>query len=326
VALADAVRDSGARFAVTGATGWLGRAAAEVLARALGPELAAARLSLFASRPRDVALDAGVTLPAAPLSALPEAEFDVLLHYAFLTRDRVDDVGLDAYIHTNLEITATVLEAIARARPRAVAYASSGAVYAVGGGDDDDDGRRRLATDLASNPYGSLKHLDELALRRAAEDAGARSLVLRVFNVAGPWLTRPRAFALSDFVLQAQEGDGPLRVSADRPVLRSYVDVEDLGALAVAWALADEGDRDVVLDTAGDETIEIGALAARVAGVVGVRDRGVARTWDPDAAPSAYVGDGTALHALAARLGVPLRGLDDQIARTARALGAAPGT
>jgi UDP-glucuronate decarboxylase len=293
----------------------LGRAAAEVLAEALGPELAGERLALFASRPRPVALDAGVTLDAAPLSALPATPHDVLLHYAFVTRERVGEAGLDGYLRANLEITATVLDAIARVAPRAVVYASSGAVYGAGG---------LLAADVEANPYGTLKHLDELALRRAAADAGARSVVLRVFNVAGPWVLKPRAFALSDFVLQATEaGAGPLRVAADRPVLRSYVDVADLGAVAVAAALRDgDAERDVVLDTAGEETVEIGALAERVAAVLGVTARGIERTWDPAAPPSAYVGDGAALHALAARLGVPLRGLDEQIARTARALGA----
>jgi nucleoside-diphosphate-sugar epimerase len=280
-----------------------------VLADALGDE-APRRLSLFASRPRELALDSGHALPVRPLAELPEAEHDVLLHYAFLTRERVGEVGLDGYLRDNLDITAVVLDAIARRRPAALVYASSGAVYGSQG---------HLAADVAGNPYGTLKHLDELAFRRAAADSGARSLVLRVFNVAGPWLQKPRAFALSDLILQTREG-GPLVLRAQHPVLRSYVDVADLAALAVTWALHPDVGDDVIVDTAGDEVVELGTLAERVVAVLGQPGVVVQRAWNPDSEPDAYVGDGAALHGLAGRLGVPLRGLDEQIARTAQAV------
>ena len=136
-----------------------------------------------------------------------------------------------------MRITATVLEAIARHRP-AVAYASSGAVY---------NADRTLTTDLDANPYGTLKHLDELALRRASADAGRSTAIARVFNVAGPYLVKPRGFALSDLVLQARERD-ELEIRARHPVLRSYADVDDLARLLLA--LLDAGE-DAVFDTAG---------------------------------------------------------------------------
>jgi UDP-glucuronate decarboxylase len=286
------------RFAVTGATGWLGRAACEVLAG--GP------LQAFASRARTLELDAGVTLDVRPLEELATAEFDVLLHYAYVTREQIGE-DVEAYIAANFAITATVLDAVARVRPRAVVFASSGAVVNRGTG--------RLATDLTGDPYGTLKHLDELAFRRAAADAGARALVLRVYNVAGPWIRKPEAFALSDLVRQAQAG-GPLVIRAKRPVLRSYVDVEDLARIAVGWALDPAAGDDLVVETAGDEVVEVGELATRVARVVGVPDMPVERTLKADAAEDRYVGDGAAFTALASRLGIPLRSLDEQIART----------
>lgn len=303
--MVDVIRGSGLRFAVTGATGWLGRAACEVLAAALGPEeVAAGRLQAYASRARPVELDAGVEVAVRPLGELGAAEFDVLLHYAYITRERVGD-DVNAYISANVAISAQVLDAVARVRPRAVVYASSGAAV--------DRATGRGASDLAGNPYGTLKHLDELAFRRAAADAGGRALVLRVYNVAGPWILKPEAFVLSDLIGQARAG-GPLVLRAQRPVVRSYVDVEDLAAVAVGWAVDDGAGDDVVAETAGAEVVEVGELAARVAPGVAI-----SRTWDPDAEPDRYVGDGAALAALAARVGVPLRGLDEQIARTAPA-------
>jgi UDP-glucuronate decarboxylase len=258
-----------------------------------------------------VDLDAGVPLHVQELADLRHSSFDVLLHYAYVTREQVGD-DVNAFLRANLEITALVLDAIAVARPEAIMYASSGAAVTRGS-----ERAGRLASDLEGNPYGTLKHLDELAFRRAAADVGGRALVLRVYNVAGPWIRKPDAFALSNLVGQAQAG-GPLVLHARWPVIRSYVDVEDLAAVAVGWALDPEAGDDVVAETAGAEEVEVGDLAERVKAVLGRPDLPIERTWaEPRARTDRYVGDGAALAALAARVGVPLRGLDEQIARTA---------
>lgn len=223
------------------------------------------------------------------LGELPDVEHDVLLHFAFVTRELAAARGHEAYVAANVAITTTVLEAIARHAPR-VAYASSGAVHLPGG--------------LATNPYGVLKRLDEHALRDAT---GGRCFVARVFNVAGPWATKPTAFALTDLITQAQSGAASLRVRAPRPVVRSYVDAEDLAALMIAAA-----GTGAVVETAGDEEIEVGELARRIA-----PDLPVARPpLDPALAPDRYVGDAVGFAAACARHGVTLRGLDEQIART----------
>jgi nucleoside-diphosphate-sugar epimerase len=288
-------------IAVTGATGWLGRA---VLARlaADGRPFAA-----FASRPRELTLQDGSRVAVRALDELPATPHDALVHFAFLTREHAATLGTEAYVAANLAITATVLEAIARHRP-AVAYASSGAVYQPD---------RSLATDLAANPYGTLKHLDELALRQAAADRGRSCAVARVFNVAGPHIVKPRGFALSDLVLQARDQDA-IEIRARHPVLRSYVDVDDLAALLLA--LLDAG-QDTVFDTAGDEEIEVEQLARRVAAGAGRPELPIHRDFDPGAPADRYVGDGTAWSRLCARHGIAPRGLDEQIARTAAGLG-----
>jgi nucleoside-diphosphate-sugar epimerase len=193
-----------------------------------------------------------------------------------------------------------VLEAVRRQRPRALFYASSGAAYGEGS--------------LEENPYAVLKRRDERALRAAMREVGGRVAVARVFNVAGPWMTKPDGFALGSLIGQVQAG-GPVEVRARHAVRRSYVDVEDLAMLAVA--LADAGPDEAVFDTAGDVVVEVGELASRVAAVLGRDDVEIVRTLDPDAPGDEYVGDGTRMHALAAELGVRLRSLDEQIARTA---------
>jgi len=310
VGLAESIRASGLRFAVTGATGWLGRAAAEVLARALAPTGEMDRLLLFASRERDIKLDAGPVMRVHPLRDLSEHPVDVLLHYAYVTREHADERGVPDYVLANLTITAEVLTAITAHSLAFVAYASSGAASLAAS--------RPL--DVRSDPYGAMKVMDELVMRRAAANAGARSLVVRVYNVAGPWMRKSRAFALGDLLHQAAAGE-QLTIRASRPVVRSFVDVQDIASVAIATALDSETGSDIVVETAGDEVIEVGDLAERILAVLGRPRQDIVRAWDPTALPDSYLGDGRAFHALAARAGVVLRPLDEQIARTARGLG-----
>lgn len=242
-------------------------------------------------------------MTAAPLAELAQTPHDVLLHFAYATREHA--VGAE-YVETNAAITATVVEAIARQRPAAVVYASSGAVYRGDG----------LAFDVRADPYGALKRLDELTLRAAAQDVGAAAIVARVFNLAGPWLLK-RGFAIANLIEQVQAG-GAVTIRAGHPVVRSYVDVEDLAALLLALA---EARQDARFDTAGEVAVEMGELAARVAQALGREDElSIERDWDPAAPADRYVGDDTEWLRLTAEHGIAPRDLGAQIARTAASL------
>jgi nucleoside-diphosphate-sugar epimerase len=278
------------RYAVTGASGWLGRAALELLTSA-GADVVG-----FASRERTVG---GHSLRA--LADLPGVPHDVLLHYAYATREHAEALGTAGYVAVNSAMTETVVDALRRQRPRALFFASSGAAHQPG--------------TLESNPYAALKRRDEGAFRDVMRDLGGRCAAARVFNVAGAWMPpQPKGFALVSIIEQVQAG-GPVQIHARHPVRRSYVDVEDLAALAVA--LADDGPEDVVFDTAGDVIVEVGELAERVARLLGHADMPVEREWDPAAPADDYLGDGALMHALASERGVALRGLDQQIVSTA---------
>jgi UDP-glucuronate decarboxylase len=310
VGLDESIRASGLTFAVTGATGWLGRAACEVLTRALGPE-APDRLVPFASHARAEALDSGAPLSVRGLEDLPGCDADVLLHFAYVTREFAAERGVEAYVLANLSISCTVLDYIRIQRPSFMAYASSGAAATA---------LARGETDIVADPYGALKLMDELALRRASADVGSRSLMARVFNVSGPWLMKPEAFALSDIIRQVDAG-GPVRIRASHQVIRSYVDVEDLVSVMVAASLDAALPADLQVDTVGEVEVEVGDLAERIRRVLGCDGVKVEREIDPSAPTDRYVGAGHEFASLARQVGVPLRGLDEQIARTAQGMG-----
>jgi nucleoside-diphosphate-sugar epimerase len=241
----------------------------------------------FASRARDGLL---------ALEDLPEVDHEVLLHFAYVTRERSQDQTWEAYVAANCAITSLVREAVVRHQPR-VFYASSGAAERPGS--------------LRDDPYGALKRLDEHVLRDAS---GGRCAVARVFNVAGPHVTKPTAFLLTDLVTQALDG-GPLRVRSRRPVIRSYVDVEDVAA----WAIASAG-QDVVVSTAGDREVEAAELAQVIARVLGVEGQPLREFFDPSADADRYVGDRAGWAAALSAAGVVERTLEQQILRTAEAI------
>lgn len=284
---------------MTGATGWFGRVTLDLLGRALGPQAFRERVAAYASRARTVDVEGAGTVELRPLDELEPAE--LLLHFAFVTRTRIAAEEHDAFVAANVAISSRLLAVIATGSVRGVLVTSSGAAR---------------DPDLARNPYGALKRLDELAFPAACREAGANCVVARVFNVGGAHMTQPGAYALGDLLLRARAGR-PLDIAARGDVVRSYVAVEDVVAVALAELVAG---RDAFFETAGDRTVEIEELAYVVLRVLGRPELPVTRKRDASTAPSVYVGDGARLNELASRHGLALGDLEAVVAATAAGL------
>lgn len=278
---------------LTGGGGWLGQATLDLLDRAIGPALPQ-RVRVYGARARLLPLRSGRSVACHALPALADyaGPPPLLLHYACLTKDRVGGLGAAAFLAGNADIRDAVAAHVERCGTRGIFLPSSGAVY-------------------GADPYGAAKRLDEA--RFAALAAGAPFVLARVFNLAGPFINKPERYALADFLL-ALIGRRRIDIRAAGLVFRSYTHVEDLLLLALGALLLADGAR---FDTAGEITIELEALAHRAASLLGCPDVPISRAVPDGRADDVYVGDGTAMRALAAGLGLPLRGLDAQILDTA---------
>lgn len=294
---------------VLGGGGWLGLAAQEMLWHALGPAFAD-RVRVFGSRRRTLELRNGAVIVCGgpdDLAALPRGPA-LLLHFAFLTRDRVAGMAPEAYVAANRAISDTAFR-LAEALPATgIFMPSSGAVYGP---------QRRLDRDLARNPYGALKLEDEDRVRELGARIGARVVVPRVFNLSGPYINKVETYAIAS-IIHAVLQRAPVVLRADRPVIRSYVSVGDLISLCMA-ALFEPGPEPLVrFDTAGVEEIEVGGLAARVCAVLGRGELEIRRPpLVPGREPDRYVGDCAKITELTARHGMRLHPLEDQIRDTA---------
>jgi len=304
-ALAARLRDSHWRVVVTGASGWVGRAALELLGHSLGPDWRD-RVEAFGGSARRLILRDGLEIWQRPLAELGQLlpQPSLLLHFAYLAREKTADRSPEDYVESNRGITRVVLEATARAGVERIFFTSSGAVHAA------------LNAPTSTDPalmYGRLKLEDEALFASFAQAASKRTaLVVRLFNLSGPYLNKP--YALSSFIEQA--GAGHIRVQARSAVTRSYTSVANLLAVGLGHLLSDEAEPFLCVETAGEREVEMSDLAEAVRAVVNP-GAGIERAALDGTPPDRYVGDAHGYRALMRRHGIAEDPLSRQIADTA---------
>lgn len=258
----------------------------------------------FGSMVRTLRLRGGFTLDQQPLDALADlpSQPSLLLHYAYLTRDKVGLQRLQDYIEANRRISAYVAEHAHRIGAERVLITSSGAVY---------NHDRSLADDLDRNPYGVLKLEDEQRFIRWAESHNAVAVIPRVFNLSGPYINKIGTYALAALILDALAGER-MRIKATRPVIRSYTSIAQLVSVSLGLLLEDVTKPFIQFDTAGECEVEIGELAVRINEALGFNIP-IERDEIDMSHPDRYVGDGKRYEGLTRRLAVTQDPLATQI-------------
>jgi len=286
----------GVPVVVTGAGGWLGQAALE-MAHNAGAEIYA-----FGASARPYTLRDGVTLQIHALDELArlEARAPLVFHMAFLTREYAGKMPVDQYIATNRAISATVEDFIRRNGARGVFVPSSGAVYAP-----------------PPNPYGEGKLEDEARFAALGQSLGIPTVLMRVFNLAGPFINKLHSYALA-CIIRDILARRPVTLRAAHPVWRGYAHVADV--LNIALGLLLRGDSPPAFDTWG-EPVELSALATRAAALLGWDGAEIIRPEWQNGAADKYLGDAVQFSAHAKTLGFEPASLDRQVLDTADYLG-----
>jgi nucleoside-diphosphate-sugar epimerase len=235
------------RVLVTGASGWLGRTALDLLAPLGLPTLAVASRARII-RVGDCKIECRVWEDREVAAFAPT----VVLDCAFLTRDRVADLPLEEYVAANRTLTERLVYATQLAGVRLALTISSGAaVYP----------HDALNDPIEDNPYGYLKREAEQRLAQAAAESTAVPVVARAWSISGAHLQKPQGYALGSMIRDADAG--AIRIMARHPVFRRYVLAEELLALGIA-----EGSVGPATIDSGGELVEMAELAARIAAVV----------------------------------------------------------
>jgi nucleoside-diphosphate-sugar epimerase len=284
------------RVLITGATGWLGRTALDLLAPLGLPTLA------LASRARIIRVgDCEIECRVWDEREVSAFGPTVVLDCAFLTRDRVADIPLDEYVTVNRALTERLVYATQLPGVRLALTVSSGAaVYphdALDGPIDD-------------NPYGYLKRDAEHRLARAAAESGAVPVVVRAWGLSGAHVQKPQVYALGSMIRDADSG--AIRITARRPVFRRYVLAEELLAVGIA-----EGGVGPATIDSGGELVEMAELAARIVAVINPHAVITRDHVDPHG-PDLYHSDGQDWEKHCLGLDFASAPLDRQIEITAR--------
>jgi nucleoside-diphosphate-sugar epimerase len=286
------------RILVTGASGWLGRTALDLLAPLGLPTLA------LASRPRTIRVtDREFECRLWDDSEVASFAPTVVLDCAFLTRGRVAEMPLDQYIATNRALTERLEYATRLPGVRLALTVSSGAAVHP---------HDALDGPIEDNPYGYLKREAEHRLAEAAGESGTVPVVVRAWSISGAHVQKPQSYALASMIRDADAG--AIRIMARRPVFRRYVLAEELLALGIA-----EGKVGPATIDSGGELVEVAELAARIAAVVrpeAVISRDEVDSRDPDR----YHSDGRDWETRCQRWALTSEPLDRQIEITARGI------
>jgi nucleoside-diphosphate-sugar epimerase len=297
------LRDDAHRIVITGAGGWLGMATLELLHAALNADLSD-RVHCFGSRQRTLRLVDGTMVEQLPLERIADLPLrpTLVLHLAFLTKDRAEAMDEAAYRQANRALGETVLGALGAIGADGIFVASSGAAAVA------DDPHAPPAMRL----YGALKRTDEDLFAGWAERPGRKAVIARIFNLSGPHINKQDSYALACFIRDALAGR-PVGVKASHAVTRGYVAIREL--MSLVFALLLDGRPGVVRFDSGGEPMEMQEIAATVAARLG--NGRVDRPAFGGDREDRYVGDDAAYRLLLDRHGIETVSFAQQVDETA---------
>ncbi len=218
-------------FIVTGATGWVGRNILHELQQRIPTEEFNKKVFAFGSKKQIIKSTAYppnklLEIPIYPLNLsdkiIPKKSKILIIHTAFLTREKINYFGINKYININESIIRGIKSIINTALESKVVLISSGAASSV---KDDIINKENLFKD----PYGNLKRKEEIELNNIS-----KCLTLRIYGLTGRFIRDASIFAFGNFLLCAKAKEA-IKISSKAPVIRSYCYAGDVARLAINW-------------------------------------------------------------------------------------------
>jgi hypothetical protein len=233
------------RILVLGGGGWFGQTC---LAMSSGLDV---QYLLIGQSERMVSIG-GKSLPIRTWSAEKILSFEpnVVLDFAFLTKDLIPVVGHDQFIKVNQELSDQLFWVTQLPSVQAILTISSGAAT-LGSASP---------SDPHYDPYGGLKREVEESMAAIASAGGVKVQIGRAWSVSGGYVGKPMLYAFSGFIESALKRK-QIVVESSSLVFRRYCAVEEFLAICFASML---GGGPQQIDSGG-HLIEIGELAHLIA-------------------------------------------------------------
>jgi dTDP-glucose 4,6-dehydratase len=261
----------GARFFVTGGSGFFGRWLLESLIHAneaLSLGISATVLSrspeAFAARSPRLFRSPVLEFQRGDVRSFPSpaGRFDHVLHVATVPTPPANESTVRTTI---LEGTARTLEFAREAGATRFLFVSSGIVYgrqpaAVLKVPE----RSTLSADLsvAESANGTAKRAAETMATEVGTRSGFTTIIARGFSFLGPYLPLDGQFAAGNFIRDALSG-GPIIVEGDGTPIRSYLYAADLAAWL--WTIHLRGRHGRAYNVGGESSLSVLELAKAIA-------------------------------------------------------------
>jgi UDP-glucuronate decarboxylase len=284
------------KILITGASGWIGRETIALIKPIFGDEFSH-RVTLVGSRDATIVVNELTHQVRGLREIAPDEQFDLVIHLAFLTQDKVSRLGVEEFAHQNRELSSFVFNLCTRARTRYVLVASSGAADPV-----TLSGYKSEAKKL----YGQLKQEEEELFQKLDR---ALVEICRIWTISGSQMQSPQKYALGDFILQAQE-KGTIQMGSSGVVKRTYIDAGELMTVLLLNLLNGGSG---IMDSGGFET-SIQDLAQIVLNEIHPLGSVIISSTATD--DDIYVPKATRFNEMAKELGIYLSPLQEQVQKT----------
>jgi nucleoside-diphosphate-sugar epimerase len=225
----------------------------------------------------------------------------LVIDAAFITRERIREVGEEAFIETNLRLIEFAKDVQNLPTIKSFIGLSSGASMIK------PDNHEHLSV---SDMYGEMKRDYETAL--VDSTFGERTKIARIWSVTCPFVTKISVFAFSDFIGQARQG--VIQIHSTGEVWRRYIDLAEFMNVVIA---AEPGENRII--DSGGELIEIGELAKVVFRVLDKPER-ISRTLVPGTPSNDFYSDNKSWTAAIDQLEFRPKNITQQLAEVARHL------
>jgi nucleoside-diphosphate-sugar epimerase len=286
---------------IYGAKGWMGRSAVELLTRE-EQHFRRHQILLIGSKTE---LAHNAKLPVDVFSANEATQYlgqkILFLNAAYLRREKLNEMKAEEYEKKNEEVIEFALDQIKSGKIKTFINLSSG-VASQGSLEN-----LHLVTDL----YAKAKIRDEALLSKACELIKIQLINCRIYAMTGKFVNEFNNLALTSFIGQAIKD--PYSISVKSPTtLRTYIDSGDL--VEVLFRLALTGNN-YQIDSGGELT-SLGNLA----NVVSDAAKGSTVEKPENFEKSAdYFGNYLEFNELAAKCGISLKNINEQVTETFKA-------
>lgn len=292
------LRNPNTRLLITGGTGWFGRNLIS-MARTLG-----VNYLVVGSGDKEIEIDGKKTLVREQnFQRIREFDPTIIVDTAFLTREKLESVGIDKFISINKQLMKDSLEMASLPSVRKYVGFSSGATVNLAG---------QTSFSLHNNPYAALKREYEADMTDLSKTNKGKISIARVWSVTGEHMTKPQLFAFSNLISQALTGR--MIIKSKNLVFRRYCTINEV----ISVAMAESGSQGPIFDTGG-ELIEIGDLAEVVRQEINPGAE-IVRELDDGIEPDNYYSDGKVWDQLLRELHIKPASIRDQVGRVAKSL------